>query len=299
MKCAVCGYEVSSDAQFCEECGSRLADRGMEEQAKAPLHPESVAAPRHTPEEEGELFRMLDELIHKEPRAALHLLDDIEKTLKEAGQNLSPAYLGRFLSHANIAVRAMSEDQGIDRSVLDNIETALRELRHLFDASEFEDSGSYQKEVEIRPASVFRKAHTELRTFTRIVRKRRLDPELYRLQLNAIAPALERVKPGLVSAILGEISLQCLAHAGHLQGMPHADPLKLNEADRGSLGQVWMPVSKPVREAFLLLVEPGSKPAVEVCLFDYPADENPSYKIVITYCIEKVEGIWTVRDKDA
>src|SRR5450631_514831 len=45
VKCAVCGYEVSSDAQFCEECGSRLADRGMEEQAKAPLHPESVAAP--------------------------------------------------------------------------------------------------------------------------------------------------------------------------------------------------------------------------------------------------------------
>ncbi len=239
---------------------------------------------------ERQAFASIEKLLHQDPESALEsMIPKVEESMKEAGANLRIVHLMRFMAYTNLALKRGSESGRID---VDLIEAALVELRNLFDASQYEETETYQKEIEVRPAGLFRKAQMELRTFTRTVKKSNLDPEVYLRHLNAVAPLVERERPGSVSRILGQISLRCLVVAGHVSSPPLVDINVLDEVDRVRFGDVWLSVDKPVCAAFVVSIEPGRIPRGVVAFLEDSLDRNPNASVVATYKIEKRSGSW-------
>lgn len=194
---------------FCGKCGTRLPSDGSDLKE----------------EQSGQwLSAKITELLRQsleDPAKALPQIDLLARAANDPKAPESVRWIPHFLyfvAHANV-VKKRAGGVGKDGDALAAAEKSLTEYRLACEKARFEESETYEEDVEIRPARFFRQAQTARRTKTRTVLKSYIPDECADLTsscLDAVADLLEESRPGSVQKLLGRIKLKYLAKAGAL-----------------------------------------------------------------------------------
>ncbi len=208
-------------------------------------------------EERDEVLLELTDLAAENPREALNRLPDFKELLSSSGAGLWPAHLVGFLANFRLSQHEYDSAAGATPDVLHACEQALIEYRRADELARHDETETYEEEVVVRPAGIFRSVQTELATKTRTVTKSKLDRLQPRLgeDLDSICELLEQHSPGRVSEILGWVKLKALDAADRVVIAPTVETFLrkgyLTPADLQVVGELPLKSAGPIRHAFV------------------------------------------------
>lgn len=255
----------------------------------------------------AELSKYIGELMElslNQPEEAIPKIQAFDNSLVSAGVKPNESvHLLYSLAYGKLA--SIKDDQqgaNAQKEIIRDCEKSLSEYRLADQLAQYDTTETYQEEIIVKPAGLFKKAQTELRTQTRTVRKSRLDPKLVAQPLDHICKLLEKYSPGGVHRILGEVKLKYLGAAGRwfysrpVQGaMEHG---LLTKQDLLSIGEIAVTASGPILSVlFMTILSGGNEPKILLTLFDKPepiAEDESHANVVGTCIIEKKNGIWGI-----
>lgn len=243
-------------------------------------------------------FQELALLVLNNPEEAIPKIQALEQLNKESGSKDNEGiHYFYFLAFGNLAGQKYKlSGNSATNEIIALGEKALSEYRLARQLAQYQEMETYQEEVVVKPAGLFRKAQTELRTKTLTVTKTRLEYKLTEEPLEYISDIMELVALGHVHEILGELGETKLKYMGTervFTGPSIRDGFNIRgediRKDIRSISNVWLRNSRPIRYAGINFTELHGKDHIFVSFFDgRPGDANCTG----TYTFVKENGIW-------